>query len=158
VFALAYDQVNQVTGECLMGRNVVSGVVRCPSEKGVRGMQLSDLTGEELAGVCFVRDYVELHFDGPILRALAPPIVSVGLATASFPEAGSRDLLCSLIGAVVAVAEESASSIRLEFHPGQGEVEIPLSTGGRQPEAAHLVPVRNGRLDPAAMAIWESLG
>jgi hypothetical protein len=26
---------------------------------------LEDLAGTELSGVCFVRDYVEFHFDGP---------------------------------------------------------------------------------------------
>jgi hypothetical protein len=32
--------------------------------------QIEDLVGEEISGICFVRDYVELHFDGPVLRIL----------------------------------------------------------------------------------------
>ncbi|MBA3338632.1 MAG: hypothetical protein H0T54_02590 [Geodermatophilaceae bacterium] len=31
------------------------------------------LVGREVSAVCFVRDYVELHLDGPILRAIRNP-------------------------------------------------------------------------------------
>jgi hypothetical protein len=34
-------------------------------------LQFRDLVGLELGSVCFVRDYVELHFDGPVFRSLA---------------------------------------------------------------------------------------
>ena len=31
---------------------------------------LASLVGDELSAICFVRDYVELHFDGPVLRLM----------------------------------------------------------------------------------------
>lgn len=37
--------------------------------------RLDTLVGNELSAVCFVRDYIELHFDGPVLRLMG--IVSI---------------------------------------------------------------------------------
>jgi hypothetical protein len=34
-----------------------------------------DLVGEQLNEICFVMDYVELQFNGPILRALTEVVV-----------------------------------------------------------------------------------
>jgi len=41
---------------------------------------LEDLVGEEVGSVGFIRDYVEINFDGPILRSLSAPTVTVGSA------------------------------------------------------------------------------
>jgi hypothetical protein len=122
-----------------------------------RGYELEDLVGEELGGVCFVRDYVELHFDGPILRALSSPTVACGSESAVFPDAPSRELLCRLIGTEVTGAVVRPLVLRIEFSGGAGVVEIPRMSRGLLPEVAHLVPERDGRLDVASMAIWESL-
>jgi hypothetical protein len=35
------------------------------------------ILGEPLSAVAFVRDYVEFHFDGPVLRAISNPRVEV---------------------------------------------------------------------------------
>lgn len=43
------------------------------SRPGIEG-----LIGEELNVVSFVMDYVEFHFNGPVLRALTKPTVEVG--------------------------------------------------------------------------------
>jgi len=56
------------------------------------------LVGTELSAVCFVRDYIEFHFDGPILRALSNPTCSMVDVVYQYPERGSRDALCELIG------------------------------------------------------------
>jgi hypothetical protein len=42
------------------------------------GRMRRDLIGEQLNAVCFVLDYVELCFDGPIVRAFTGPIVRSG--------------------------------------------------------------------------------
>jgi hypothetical protein len=102
-----------------------------------------DLAGEELSAVAFVRDYVEFHFDGPVLRALAAPILRDGGAQPRFPEAGSRDALCALIGRQVAGVEvDDERAIRLRFEGG-AEVEIPVGplggAGPARPESAHFV-------------------
>jgi hypothetical protein len=57
-----------------------------------------DLAGSELSGVCFVRDYVEFRFDGPVLRSLASPVAVVDGVRFESPDAGSTDALRQLIG------------------------------------------------------------
>ena len=39
---------------------------------------LDRLVGEEVNAVSFVMDYVEFHFNGPVLRAIADPVVHRG--------------------------------------------------------------------------------
>ena len=43
------------------------------------------LIGEQLSAVSFVQDYVEFHFDGPVLRALTNPIGTTPEAVVQFP-------------------------------------------------------------------------
>jgi hypothetical protein len=63
--------------------------------------RLRDIVGEQLSAVSFVQDYVEFHFDGPVLRVYTQPrIVTVG-GEFRFPETGSRDALCSAIADIV---------------------------------------------------------
>jgi len=102
------------------------------------------LVGQELAAVCFVRDYVVLEFDGPSLQAINDPWIQLGERELRFPGPGSRDALCALIGLSVAAVEQiEAQHIRLTF-PGDASVTIPL---GRQHaigvEAAIFVPGPN---------------
>jgi hypothetical protein len=105
-----------------------------------------DLAGEELSAVSFVRDYVEFHFDGPVVRALSPPVVHDGDERPKFPAPGSRDALCELIGRRVARVEVDADrAIRLRFE-GDAEVVIPIGRGDPErvgPESAHYVPGPN---------------
>lgn len=117
---------------------------------------LAMLAGAEVGGVCFVRDYVEVHFDGPILRALSSPIVEIAGTEVQFPSEGSRDCLCLLIGKTVVAAREDTEALILEFG-GSTLLRIPLATSELVPEAAHLVPVTEGRVDVANMVIWESI-
>jgi hypothetical protein len=44
------------------------------------------LVGLEMRAVCVVRDYVELHFNGPIVRALSNPRGRLGECSWQFPE------------------------------------------------------------------------
>jgi len=118
---------------------------------------LDSLVGDEVGQVSFVRDYVELNFDGPILRALANPTVIIGGRSVTFPAPGSRDELCSLIGKTVASAEEDSDAITLTFADGATFV-IPKRSDEAVAEIAHLVPLREGRLDISRMSTWENLG
>ncbi|MFD3700967.1 hypothetical protein ACFWUZ_33370 [Streptomyces sp. NPDC058646] len=56
------------------------------------------LMGLDVSAVSFVRDYVELHFDGPILRALGDPSGVYGGREWRFPAPGSLDLMRCYIG------------------------------------------------------------
>ena len=89
--------------------------------------RIPELIGQQMSAVAFVQDYVELHFDGKILRALANPMVTVGGASFKFPGPGSRDALCALIGrTVVNVVVHEGDRIDLQFDGG-ALVRIPLA-------------------------------
>jgi len=103
------------------------------------------LEGKELAEVVFVRDYVQLGFDGPGLTLLTAPTVKTKNATARFPEPGSRDLLCSLIGVKVArVLNDDPLVLRLVFE-NESALSIPLDDESRVgPELMHFHPEDGG--------------
>jgi hypothetical protein len=97
------------------------------------------LEGQELAEVVFVRDYIQLGFDGPVLTLLTPPTVKAKGASLQFPKPGSRDLLCSLIGFKVAkVLDEDPQVVQLIFS-NDVALSIPLDDRSRVgPEAMHF--------------------
>lgn len=108
---------------------------------------LSCLVGESLSTVSLVHDYVEFHFDGPVLRSLTNPVARSGELEWRFPEPGSRDGLCQLIGSLVeAVVLEEDAGITIVFLAGE-RLTIPFGVasvaGG---ESAHFVPARASRL------------
>ena len=106
--------------------------------------------------MCFVADYVELDFNGPVLRALAAPCMLRGGSQTRFPEPGSRDALCELIQRVVESATEERGELRVRFEGGLSFV-VPLANPGGGPEAAHFIPSIDGRRNGAAMIIWENV-
>lgn len=108
-------------------------------------MQLHQLQGVAVSAVCFVQDYVELHFDGPILRCLAGPLLKSGSFAGAFPDAGTRDALCSLIGqTVINVSLKDKLQLEMEFSTGTS-FTIPLDPRRRSgPESMHFVPQIGG--------------
>lgn len=117
---------------------------------------LQQLMGLEVSAVSFVRDYVELHFDGPVLRALSDPSGVYGGAAWQFPEPGSLDLMRRYIGETVDGYEEDPERI-LTLHLGEHRFDIPLDDGSSMgPESAHMVGVdESGRTSPrGGMWIW----
>jgi hypothetical protein len=102
---------------------------------------LDSLLGCAASAVCFVRDYVEIHFDGPIVRCISDPEVARGGKTVRFPEVGSRDALCELIGRNLEAVEETEDVV-MEFHfEGGYSLTIFLDSEHRiNGEAAHFVP------------------
>jgi len=108
---------------------------------------LGILLGQGLHTVSFVMDYVELHFDDSVLRALTDPIVRVGLDEVRFPANGSRDSLCQLIGEKVVRADiRENDAIEVQFGSG-ARIVIPLNqpipTSG---ESAHFMPTGEGQI------------
>lgn len=118
-------------------------------------LALEDVVDLEVGAVCFVRDYVELNFDGPILRCYAGPFVASTEGEATFPESNSRDLLCGLIGHQVKSVSVGSDQIAVDFY-GDSSLRIPVSSSGAGPEVAAFVPFVNGRLDPSLMIIWDN--
>jgi hypothetical protein len=77
------------------------------------------LQGEQLSSVAFVMDYVELNFNGPLLRSYSGPVSSTKSGRLRFPEPGSRDALCTLIGQNVAGIDfEEQRGLSLTFESG----------------------------------------
>jgi hypothetical protein len=77
---------------------------------------MSGLLGRQLSAVVFVRDYVQLQFDGPTLTAVTLPVVNTAIKTrltSTLP--GYRDGLCDAIGKEVRRATVDEAEVRLEF-------------------------------------------
>ncbi|GGS88073.1 hypothetical protein GCM10010286_11010 [Streptomyces toxytricini] len=99
------------------------------------------LTGLEVSAVSFVRDYVELHFDGPVLRVFSHPRGVYGGREWRFPAPGSSDLMRCYIGKTVNGGEVDPDRV-IALHFGEHRFVIPLdceSSSG--PESANLVGV-----------------
>lgn len=112
--------------------------------------------GLEVSAVSFVRDYVELHFDGPVLRALSDPFGAYGGHEWQFPASGSLDLMHRYIGKTVDGYEEDPERI-LALHFAVHRFTIPLNDGSSLgPESAHLVGTdASGTTSPlGGMWIW----
>jgi hypothetical protein len=60
--------------------------------------KLDELVGRQLSSVEFVRDYVQLRFDGPCLSVLNPLSLKRYTTVVQSADTGFRDGLCSQIG------------------------------------------------------------
>jgi hypothetical protein len=111
---------------------------------------VEDLVGEPVNAVCFVMDYMELHFNGPILRAMVTATLDAPTHSWTFPDPGSREGICELIGACVQdVVVDRERFIQLQFDDGR-TFTIPFSVAhDAGEEAAHFVP---GLSQP--IAVW----
>jgi hypothetical protein len=65
---------------------------------------LDTLADRELSAVTFVRDYVQLHFDGPTISAFTLPTIEVASSRVTAGAPGYRDSLCARIGTAVGAA------------------------------------------------------
>lgn len=86
------------------------------------------LVGEDLSGVVFVRDYLQLQFNPPAQLSVysASVVVNVKGTVAKFGEAPFANLILSLIGsAVSAVRVVEGQSFRVAFADGS-MIEISL--------------------------------
>lgn len=113
------------------------------------------LVGREVSAVAFVRDYVELHFDGPVVRAISDPYGMYGCRGWRFPEGHAADVMRCYIGKVVdglRFVEDEYLAIDL----GEHTFIVPLDDDSRVgPEAVHIVGVdERGGTDASRMWIW----
>ena len=77
---------------------------------------LSELVGREMSSVEFVRDYLQLRFDGPTMNVYTPVTVVAGEERATTWDAHVRDLLCAQISkAVSSVSVEASEVLTLVF-------------------------------------------
>jgi hypothetical protein len=116
---------------------------------------LRQLVGLEVSAVCFVRDYVELHFDGAVLRAVSDPFGRCGCPGWRFPEGNSPTVMRHYIGKTVDGFELVLDRfLALDF--GEHRFAIPLDQDSRTgPEAVHLlIPDASGAANSRRMWIW----
>jgi hypothetical protein len=99
----------------------------------------------DLAGVAFIRDYVEFHLDGPILRAMVDPIIKIKDRIITAADKGWRDALCGLIGKEIqAITITENKNCEICFTSGE-LVQVDLSTA--EPESLHFLPGPNQPLE-----------
>jgi hypothetical protein len=98
--------------------------------------RLPEIIGEQLSAVSFVQDYVEFHFDGPVLRVYTRPTISAPEGEFRFPEAGSRDALCTAIRDLVCGVDiQEHSHITLHLSSGRKITVAIRDDGSPGPEA-----------------------
>ena len=107
---------------------------------------LHRIEGQELDAVTFVRDYVQFHFEGPILNAYVWPVLHVGTELYSIGMRGYRDELCSRIGCTVRSATETGERVTLSLSDGSS-MDISLRDEDRSGPEAFL-------LDDGAGQVW----
>jgi len=73
------------------------------TEKNI-AIPLEKIVGEQLSSVEFVQDYVQLHFDGPIITAFVWPTLNLRGNIVRFGDSGYRDELCARIARKVTSA------------------------------------------------------
>jgi hypothetical protein len=110
------------------------------------GDDLESVAREMLSSVCFVMDYLVLHFSGPELMIYAPVVVEQEGRQIRHPEdPGSRDALCSFIGKRISTVNVAADAITIQLGSGDGQISFPLEAQERL--AAEYIPAdRAGRL------------
>jgi hypothetical protein len=79
---------------------------------------LKNLVARELSSVTFVRDYVQLGFDGAGISAYTMPTVACGSERLSLGQAGYRDGLCRQIGSKVERTEVDSQLVAIVFEDG----------------------------------------
>jgi hypothetical protein len=88
------------------------------STKQTLAHALGTLGGHKLNSVTFVRDYVQLGFDGPGVYAYTMPTVTSGSESLSLGQPGYRDRLCRQIGCRVRRTEVNDQRVSILFENG----------------------------------------
>jgi hypothetical protein len=84
-------------------------------EKQTLADALGAIVGNDLSSVTFVRDYVQLAFDGPGMNAFTLPTVTSGSESLSLGQPGYRDSLCRQIGCRVERTEVNDQRVSIIF-------------------------------------------
>ncbi len=82
-------------------------------------MEVSAIIGEELVGVEFVQDYLQLRFAAPLFTLYAWPHVLFPDFSVAYGEPEYRNALCAQIGEkVVSASLEEDDALTIEFENG----------------------------------------
>ena len=115
-----------------------------------------DIVGELLSEVAFVQDYIQLRFDGASLTFYSHPLIKTDWFDGKYPDSGSRDALCSLIGKEVSSVQlDDEKELVLVFKPND-VVTLPLDWESRTPwgEAMLFSGREGGRRRYTPVQVW----
>ncbi len=113
---------------------------------------LDVLIGNQLSGVLFIQDYVQLQFDGPGLTALNWPIVTVADTDYSFGMADYRNVLCERITKIVQrTSVIEGQEIRIDLDD-ESSISISL-TPSEDPAMSEMAIFDNG---PKDFWVWNA--
>lgn len=117
------------------------GVSSVADENDVRILNesVTELLSREMSSVEFVRDYVQLRFDGPCVTALTLPAVSHSDYTVTAHDAGWRDALCAQIGQAVEGVSATRERLKISFSDGSALAISLLAEDYVGPEALSYV-------------------
>lgn len=116
--------------ETTMPATTVSDNVSAPRLQlvSIDSADVPDLNGRTLTSVRFHTGGIQLELSGLRLELRGNPLVISGLQRMRYPDAGSRDALCALIGdRIDAVRAPSVERIEIHFASGS-ELVIPRSS------------------------------
>lgn len=77
--------------------------------------QLKELAGLELTSVTFLRDYLQLQFDGPSINVMNTVVAASQGQSAKTGDDQFRNFLCGQIGKQVRAVDVSAESVSIQF-------------------------------------------
>lgn len=113
-------------------------------------MHISELQGLQVSAVCFVRDYIEICFDGPVVRIIHRYAMRDSAIVSSNESNGWRDHLCTLLGKIVTAVELSDQKYCKIYFDSCAILDIDLLHKERfSGEAMHFF---SGPLEP--LQVW----
>jgi hypothetical protein len=74
---------------------------------------LNQLENLELAGITFIRDYIQFLFDGPLLNTYTLPHIKIHGKVLASTDYGYYDTMCSLIGKTIISTHEDQEDEKL---------------------------------------------
>jgi hypothetical protein len=113
----------------------------------IRGKHFHELIGEDLSGVTFVRDYLQLQFNPPlILNAYTPVTVHCGDEVATFGEEPFPNLLLAQLNKFVGNVEFVPDEVLMIIFDDRSKISVSLRPADYVgPEAINLF-CKNGEI------------
>jgi hypothetical protein len=106
--------------------------------------EFNELIGKELAGIGFVRDYIEITFDGPILRYFVLPVLKINNELIDSKNINWRNSLCLLIGDIVTdTVSKNDIHIEIIFKSGK-KLIVDMVKNPPRGEMLNYLPYSNG--------------
>jgi hypothetical protein len=114
-------------------------------------VELVGIEARQLSAVTFVRDYIQLSFDGPVITTVTFPVVSIGEHRFAREAPGYRDQLCRVIGkTVIRAYVKPDDHLQIDFSD-EFSITVSLRPEDHRGRSAEAVLYLDG---PAVLAVW----